>query len=121
MHRYPLSYEADRASRYAYLGGVEGFDVWAVSRRNPQLWDVELRYGIAYSYAYRFDLYVSSCSDIRSNQKSALTIAMGTVSWTDFNNSLLMVKCFAPHLMRGRLDPRIVKRYRRLEEGLTDA
>lgn len=120
MHRYPLPYETDRASRYAYLGGVEGLDVWAVSRRGPDLWDVELRYGVAYSHAYRFDLYVSSCTDIRSSQKSALTTVMGTASWTDFNNSLLMVKCFAPHLMRGRLDPRIIKRYRLLEEGLTN-
>lgn len=118
MHRYPLPHVD--ADQYAYLGGVEGLDVWAVSRRSPQCWDVELRYGIAYSYAYRFDLYVSSCTDTRNYQKTALTTVMGTISWTDFNNSLLMVKCFAPHLMRGRLDPRIVKRYQLLEEGLTN-
>lgn len=119
MHRYPLPHAS--ADKYAYLGGVEGLDVWAVSCRSPVLWDIELRYGIAYSHAYKFDLYVSSAHDIRSNQKTALTVAMGSLSWTDFNNSMLMVKCFAPHLMRGRLDPRIVKRYQLLEEGLTDA
>lgn len=120
MHRYPLPYDADRSSNYAYLGGVEGLDVWAASRRGPGRWDVELRYGVAYSHTYKFDLYVSSCSDIRNNQKSALRRVMSSCNWTDFNNSLLMVKCFAPHLMRGRLDPAIVKRYRLLEEGLTN-
>jgi hypothetical protein len=94
--------------QYTCIGHVEEYDVLVRNRRSGEDWDVVLLDIGTGRSDVRFDLYLCRDVQIRTIQKRRAATLGKVLDRAELFRVLAMVRCFAPHLSRGKQNPALV-------------
>jgi hypothetical protein len=95
---------------YNCIGGVEEYDIWVrnSARHSADEWDMYLCHVPSENF-YGMDVYKTAALSLQFTQQNVINKRLDELGEDKFRRMVLMLHCFAPHLMKGNLWPEFKK------------